>query len=40
MDRRIALAKHYALRAVWSILPVRAKAALYKRHRARHKLFQ
>lgn len=39
MDRRIALAKHYALRAVWSFLPGRAKAALFRRHRSKSKLF-
>lgn len=38
MDRHIALAKHFALRAAWAVLPTSAKAALYRRHRARRKL--
>jgi hypothetical protein len=34
MDAKIALAKHYALRAMWAVLPAPAKIAVYKAYRA------
>lgn len=35
--RHIALVHHYALRAIWAMLPGRAKVAVWKRHRANRK---
>lgn len=34
MSRKIALAKHYLMRAAWAVLPARAKGAIWRHHRA------